>query len=145
MPEPSLKVLFVADRFEVRGSSAYTLRLAEGLRSHGWTVSIITPNADRIEPARRQRLAISIHPQLNVPLWGQIVRESVVRTLASDPPDLIHIQSWNAYRNGVWLARRLQRPYILSVHDYLPPHAHVRFDLQWGRRIIAVSQSVKSE
>lgn len=140
-----LKVLLVADRFEVRGSSACTLRLAENLPTHGIDAVVVTPNADFVAPSRRNRLNISAYPRLNFPVWGGVVREFIRRDLAHDPPDLIHIESWNAYRTGVWLARQLRRPYVLSIHNTHPPRVRVRFDRHWGRRIIAVSQSVKSE
>jgi glycosyltransferase involved in cell wall biosynthesis len=145
MAEPWLKVLLVAGPFEVRGSSANTLRLADGLAAHQIKVSIVTPNADCVAPCRRERLPVTVYPRLNFPLWGRVVRESLVRKLAASPPDLIHIQSWPIYRLGAWLSRRLGRPYVLGIHGYLPPHVHIRFNRQWGRRIIAVSQSVKSE
>jgi glycosyltransferase involved in cell wall biosynthesis len=145
MAEPTIKVLLVAARFEVRGSSAYTLRLADGLTAQGVEATILTPNAEGIAPARRERLAIISLSWLDLPIWGRIVRESIVRDLADDPPDLIHVQSWGAYRIGKWLARRFQLPFVLSVHDHLPAPARIRFDAKWGRRIIAVSQSVKSE
>jgi glycosyltransferase involved in cell wall biosynthesis len=145
MAEMPLTVLLVAPRFEVRGSSANTLRLAEGLAGHGIHARIVTPNADLVAPSRRDRLRMSVHGSLNVPVWGRIVRESILRALAPAPPDLIHIQSWSAYRTGLWLAQRLRRPCVLSVHDHHSAHSRRRFDLQWGRRIIAVSQSVKAE
>jgi glycosyltransferase involved in cell wall biosynthesis len=145
MAEPWLKVLLIAGPFEVRGSSANTLRLAEGLAAHQIEAAVITPNADRIAPCRRERLAVSIYPRLNFPLWGRVVRESIVRDLAPHPPDLIHVQSGSMYRLGAWLARRLARPYILGIHGNLPPHVRVPISRQWGRRLIAVSQSVKSE
>lgn len=145
MAEPWLKVLLVAGPFEVRGSSGNTLRLAEGLRAHQIEVAIATPNADCVAPCRRNRLAVTVYPRLNLPVWGRVVRESIVRDLAVRPPDLIHIQSWSMYRLGAWLARRIGRPFVLGIHGYLPPQARIRFSRQWGRRIIAVSQSVKSE
>ncbi len=145
MAEPWLKVLLVAGPFEVRGLSANTLRLAEGLASHQIEAAIITPNADRIAPCRRERLAVSVYPRLTFPIWGRVIRESILRELAANPPDLVHVQSWSMYRFGSWLARRLGRPYVLGVHVHLPPHVRVHFNRQWGRRIIAVSQSVKSE
>lgn len=145
MAEPSLKVLLVAARFEVRGTSANTLRLAEGLQTQGIATTIVTPNADLVAPSRRKRLSISVYSRLNFPIWGRVVRNSIIGDLAADPPDLVHIQSWSAYRTGVWLARRLQRPFVLTIHDFLPSQTRVRIDLRWARRIIAVSQSVKSE
>ena len=81
MAEPWLKVLLVAGPFEVRGLSANTLRLAEGLASHQIESAIITPNADRIAPCRRERLAVSVYPRLTFPIWGRVIRESILREL----------------------------------------------------------------
>jgi glycosyltransferase involved in cell wall biosynthesis len=145
MAEPWLKVLLVAGPFQVRGSSGNTLRLAGGLAAHQIEATIVTPNADCVAPFRRERLPVKVYPRLNFPVWGRVVRELVVRDLADDPPDLIHVQAWGMHRLGAWLARRLARPYVLGIHGYLPPQARIHFDRRWGRRIVAVSQSVKSE
>ena len=145
MAEKPLTVLSIAPRFEVRGSSANTLRLAEGLQTHGIHSRIVTPNADLVAPVRRERLDISVHSRLNLPIWGRIVRESIVRALAAAPPDLVHIQSWSVYRTGAWLAQHLRRPFVLSVNEHITAKSRHRVNLEWGRRVIAVSQSVKAE
>ncbi len=144
MDEP-LKVLLVAGPFQVRGYCACTLRLAEGLAAEGVDARILTSNANRICPVRRQRLSLSIFPRLGVPVWGSVVRETLARELAHDPPDLIHIQSWSAYAVGAALARRLKRPFVLTAYDHESIERQSAFDARWGRRIIAVSQSVRSE
>ena len=145
MSESELKVLLIAGTFEVRGSSAYTLRLAERLEKHGVPARVLCRNASVVEPSRRAALRIRESPHIQTPLWGRIVLESVRRELSRDPPDLIHIQSWSSWANGVWLARRLDRPFVLSVHDLLPAKQRSRFDVTGCRRIIAVSESVKSD
>lgn len=145
MADPPTKVLLFAGRFEVRGSSAYTLRLAEHLPRHNIEARLVTPDARRIEPDRRSRLSIKEYSHIDLPAWGRVVRELMLRELDDDPPDLIHIQSWGVYRNGAWLARRLSKPFVLTVHDYLPTKRRVRFDRVRGKRIIAVSQPVRSE
>jgi glycosyltransferase involved in cell wall biosynthesis len=144
MDEP-LKVLLVAGPFQVRGSSACTLRLAEGLPAEGIQARILTPNADRVAPCRRQRVPILVSPRLAMPVWGNVVRESLSRELAHDLPDLIHIQSWSAYSAGAALARRLKRPFILTAYDHGSIERQRGFDWRWGRGIIAVSQSVRAE
>lgn len=145
MAEPWLKVLLVAGPFQVRGSSANTLRLAEGLAAQQIEASIVTPNVDCVDPCRRKRLSVGVYPRLHFPVWGRVVCESIIRDHVDHPPDLIHIQSWGMHRLGSWLARRFARPYVLGLHGHLPPKARIYFNRQWGRRIIAVSQSVKSE
>ena len=140
-----MKVLLFAGRFEVRGSSVYTLRLALNLEKHGITSRIVTPNAQLVDAARKASVVISEYPQIRFPVWGRVVMQLMLRDLQADPPDLIHVQSRNVLMHGAWLARQLRRPFVLTVHDYLGPRERLRFDRQWGRRIIAVSDSVRSE
>ena len=145
MAERHLKVLLFAGRFEVRGSSAYTLRLAANLPQHDAEAYIVSPDARRIDPQRRSGLSLREYQHLDIPVWGRVVREVMLRDLDDDPPDLVHVQSWSMYRAGAWLARRLDRPFLLTVHDYLPGKRRMRFDAVRGKQIVAVSQSVKSE
>lgn len=138
-------VLLLAGRFFLRGSSAYTLRLAEHLPEQGFRISVICPSARVVESEVRRQLGIIEHPYLQVPVFGRLVLEMLAQELEDDPPDLIHIQSRNAIPQGLWLARRLQRPVIQTVHDYLQPRERLRFDRTWTRRVIAVSESVKTD
>jgi glycosyltransferase involved in cell wall biosynthesis len=48
-------------------------------------------------------------------------------------------------RHGAWLARRLRRPFVLTVHDYMRPQEKLRIDWGWCRRIITVSESVRRD
>jgi glycosyltransferase involved in cell wall biosynthesis len=138
-------VLLFAGRFFLRGSSAYTLRLAEHLPEEEFRVIVTCPNAGSVEPMLRKQLGIREFPFMQAPVWGRVVREMMYRELAADPPDLIHIQSRNAIPQGLWLARRLKRPVILTVHDYMQPRERLRIDRTLVKRIIAVSESVKAD
>jgi glycosyltransferase involved in cell wall biosynthesis len=80
-----------------------------------------------------------------MPVWGNVVRESLLRELAHDPPDLIHIQSRSAYHAGAALARRLRRPLVLTAYDHGSIERPSSFDWRIGRRIIAISQSVRAD
>ena len=46
---------------------------------------------------------------------------------------------------GIRLAKRLNRPYVLSIHDYSPAGEVLKVDAELCCKIIAVSASVKSE
>lgn len=140
-----INVLLLAGRFFLRGSSAYTLRLAEHLPEEGIGVSVICPNAQMVEAEQRRLLGILELPYLQVPVWGHIVLRMLTQQLAQHPPQLIHIQSRNAIPQGLWLAKRLGIPVIQTVHDYLMPRERLRFDPQLTKRIIAVSESVKTD
>jgi len=139
------EVLLLAGRFSVRGSSAYTLRLAEHLPNVGIHPRLICPDARTVERAVRLQLGIQEFPYLQTPLIGNVVLQLLERSLSLQPPDLIHVQTRNAAAQGAWLARHIERPYLLTVHDYMQPRQTLRVDRTWCRRIIAVSESVKAD
>ncbi len=141
--EPS--VLLVSGPFSVRGSCSYSLRLAEHLPASGFRSSVDCPDARLVEPERRRELNIREFAHLHLPLWSTVVMRMIERQLRQDPPDLIHIQSRLAASQGIWLARRLRRPFVLTVHDYLRPCEKLALDRRLCQRIIAISESVKSD
>jgi glycosyltransferase involved in cell wall biosynthesis len=138
-----LNVLLVAGRFEVRGATNYTLRLAEHLGDHGIRTTIVCSDAGGIESSRRSRLTIREYPHVDLPVIGRLLREWTVLPLQELPPDLIHIQSRQQLGLGSWMARRLQRPFVVTVHDFPPAGRRQRFDRHFGRKVIAVSDSVR--
>jgi glycosyltransferase involved in cell wall biosynthesis len=106
---------------------------------------VASPDARLIAPERRKQLAITEYPHLTLPIWGRLVLHSLLRDLSRQPPDLIHVQSRSMQSCGQWLANRLGIPIVLTVHDYLASGERLRFDTKSGKRIIAVSQSVRTE
>lgn len=144
MNDSPLKVLLLASRFEVRGSSSYTLRLVQRLKDHNVTATVVCSDARAVDPERRAALAIEEYAHLTMPFWGRLVLELMRRNLSLDVPDLLHVQSCNMLSRGAWLARRLRCPLVLTVHDCLGARERLRFDRRVGRRIIAVSESVRS-
>ena len=141
----SLRVLLLAGRFELRGSSAYSLRLAEHLAEHRVSPRVFCPDAGMLTPTRRDELHVTEYPFLSGSISGRLIIHLLRRQLQQNKPDLIHIQSRRMHAQGRRLARWIGCPYVLTVHDYLQPRERLQFDPRWCRRIIAVSQSVKSE
>jgi glycosyltransferase involved in cell wall biosynthesis len=139
------QVVLLAGRFFLRGTSAYTLRLAEHLPDEHIRPRLICPDARILDRALRSQLGIQEFPYLQTPLVGRVVLQLLQRSLHGEPPDLIHVQSRNAAPQGAWLARHLSRPYVLTVHDYMQPRQSLKIDRAWCRRIIAVSDSVKAD
>jgi glycosyltransferase involved in cell wall biosynthesis len=145
MADSQLNVVLLAGRFEVRGTSAYTLRLAEHLADHDVSATIVCADARLVELNKRTKLAIREYPYMSLPVWGRLVMRSLQRDVSLERPNIIHIQSWEMLAEGTWLARRLDCPLVLTAHDYLPMRSRFRFDPSSVQRVIAVSQSVKSE
>lgn len=139
------KILLLAGRFSLRGSCAYTLRLAESLPDEHFRVAVACPDAQMVEAETRRQLGIWEYPYLQAPVWGRVVLSMMARGLAANPPDLIHVQVRNAAPQGAWLARHLKRPYVLTVHDYMQPRQRLMIDRRWCRRVLAVSESVRAD
>jgi glycosyltransferase involved in cell wall biosynthesis len=145
MADPSSLILLLAETFSLRGTSAYTLRLAEQLPQHGFRTQIVCPCAQMVAHQRREELPIQEYPHLLTPLWGQMVRRWMLDDVCEDPPALIHIQSRRLLPLGTWLAKRLGCSFVLTVHDFLQPREGLAFASTWGRRIITVSEAVRDE
>lgn len=144
MDNPPLNVLLLAGRFEVRGSSAYTLRLAKHLSQENVKATIVCSDARAVDPAVRAQLKIDEYPHLSMPIWGSVLAHLMLENLSEKVPDLIHVQSPAMLSRGTWLARRLRRPLVLTVHDQLGPRERLRFDRSVGRQVIVVSGSVET-
>lgn len=145
MPESQPRVLLLAGRLEVRGRSRQSLHLSRRLPEHQIRSSLLCTDAHVIPRPRRDELDLRELPYLQSPLFGRIAEWLVARDLEEDPPDLIHIQHRGMLAIGRRLAYRLERPYVVSIHDYLGPRETLRFEWHWCRGIIAVSDSVKNE
>lgn len=145
MAETLPRVLLLSGRFEVRGSCTYTLRLGERLPQHGIQPLIVCPDATLVAHSQRKLLPIREYPQLDWPVINRVSWRQVARELRDAPPDLIHLQSRRVLKLGRWLARTLQRPYVLTVHDYLAPHERVELRHPECTRVITVSESVKRD
>ena len=144
MSAPPL-ILMLAETFSLRGTSAYTLRLAEHLLQHGFRAKVICPDARMVEADKRAELPIVEYPHLLAPMWGWVARHWMRNDVLEDPPALIHIQSRRLLPLGTWLAKRLGCLFVLTMHDFLQPREGLPFPPTWGRRIIAVSESVRAE
>lgn len=144
MTDFSPRVLLFSGRLEVRGSSSYTLRLGERLPDRDFEAYVVTPDAHRVGSERRGRIDLREYPRLELPFWGRIVMNALLRDCRSKPPDIVHAQSAAVVRRAAWLAKRLERPMVVTVHSQVTG----RLPESWSnlpiRRIIAVSRAVRS-
>lgn len=135
-------MLLFAGQFAVRGQCAYTLRMAQNLPEHGFRAQVVCPEARIVPAATRQALHIREYPHLLQPVVGRVVLEILLRQLLADPPDLVHAQSMTALRGATWIARELERPLVVTIHDFLRPRS-LRIDRRVCQRVIAVSDAVR--
>jgi glycosyltransferase involved in cell wall biosynthesis len=145
MAEPFLNALLVAPRFEVRGSCATTLRLLERLPAAGVKVDLVCPNAQLIDPVRRKKLPIREVPWLEVPVLRRVALRGLGGAPGAKVPDVIHVQSRRMLWAATHVAKRLAKPLVLTIHDYLRPRERLRLDQAVCRKIIAVSDAVRND
>ena len=138
-------ILLVAGRFQPRGSSSYTLRLAERLADHGFVPHIVCPDARMVPDPLRSNLSIMESGLLDTSLLRSLSVMLTSRDVAKLQPQLVHVQSRAAIPFGVPLARWLKLPCVLTVHDYLSRWDSVPTDPALIKRVIAVSESVRDD
>ena len=159
MEDRPFRVLLVAGRFEVRGSSKQTLDLATFLPR--WTgevadgeparldfprpveTRVACLSAGRLSGHRTEGLDILEVGPVRWPLVGLPLRRYLLSGVLRDPPDLIHVQGQGMHDLGRWIARRARRPYVVTLHREPTPRDRLRLDRQWGRHVVATSRAVR--
>jgi len=142
MAETSANVLLLTGRFEVRGSSLYTLRLAEHLAEYGFAAHIACSDCSRVDKVHRNSLNIREYSYLDQPFVGQLVLEWLWRDLADSMPDIIHIQSRKLFKQGLRLARMLDKPCLITLHDFQPVDVRLKTE---DVHVITISNAIKQE
>ncbi len=120
------------------------MRLMEHLPQNGFQVTVTCTDAELIRRLMPGGIQIREYRRLAMPIWGRAVRYMMFNDVAAQPPNLLHIQSRQVWQDGRWLARRLKRPYVVTVHDHLYENETFGVDFHWCRKVIAVSESVKA-
>ena len=137
-------VILVAGPLQVRGTTSYTLRLAELLPNYGYAPVIISPDIASLPEETRPKCPIYEHMLLSSPLFRPLISGLVAQDAASHKPCLVHIQSRHALPFGYALAKRLNLPFILTIHDHdTTQHRTISLNQSMLKRLIAVSASVK--
>lgn len=138
------KILLLAPRFEARGICAYTVRLARGLGRRDFDPCVVTPDASSLDPRIRAEIGVNEWGFCDVPFWGPLLSRLRADLAESDRPQLIHVQSPRMLALGNDLARRFERPYVLTMH-HLGDGERIAIDRRWCRRVIAASETLARE
>ena len=86
------RVLLLTGELSFRGSSILTMRLASGLESRGIEAIVLCTRAQPLDPNLTRGVKIIRVPGYTVPVWGRVVRRTVLNQLEEQPPDVIHVQ-----------------------------------------------------
>ena len=136
-------VILVASEFEVRGSSFYTLRLAEQLPAHGFKPLVVSPDSERVPESSHSQIEFLDYGFLDTPVLGKLVAGLVARDLHEQRPVLVHVQSRQAIGVGQLIARQLSCPSLVTIHHRTERHERLNLDRSSTAGVIAVSEFVR--
>lgn len=136
-------VILAAGALQVRGTSSYTLRLAEILPDFGFAPVIVTPSLDGLPDDVRPTCPTHEYRMLASPMIRPLFTGIAAKDVSASNPCLVHIQSRHALAFGLSLSRRLNLPCLITLHDHSPPR--IATSQARLKRLIAVSSSVKAE
>ena len=139
------RVLLLTGELSFRGSSILTMRLASGLESRGIEAIVLCTRAQPLDPNLTRGVKIIRVPGYTVPVWGRVVRRTVLNQLEEQPPDVIHVQGPKMLPQALWLGRTLNRPVVLSLTDQgEATRVLLSTPNSLCRAIICVSESVRA-
>jgi len=139
------RILLIAGDVSFRGASILALRLARGLQKRDIDVVMLCTHIGHIDQNLLAGINLQELPGYSRPIWGQVIRRSVLKNLVDRPPDVIHLLSLDMLPQAIWLGTQLSCPVVLSVNDHadasrllLPSSA------QCCRMLVCVSESVQA-
>jgi glycosyltransferase involved in cell wall biosynthesis len=138
------KIWLIGSTFEPRGSSLYTLRLAQHLPGLGFDVEIVCESAEHIPARVASHVNVHVVPRLRSPLLGAAPLFRLIQKVGR-PPDLIHSQRLGLERIGDHLSEEFDRPHLLTVHHVSEETVALGIPPEELAGIIAVSPSVERE
>ncbi|OGX40125.1 MAG: hypothetical protein A3C53_02815 [Omnitrophica WOR_2 bacterium RIFCSPHIGHO2_02_FULL_68_15] len=141
-----MRVLFLTTHVEVGGIPAYTVTLAEQLARRGHHPVVCSRGGLLVErltaagiPHHPVALGVKseLHPLMAVAI-GQVL--AVIRRAR---PDVLHAQTRVAHAAAGVVGRLTGIPVVTTAHGFYDWHWGRRAFPFWGRRVIAVSPSVR--
>ena len=145
MSESVERVLLLTRELTFRGSSILTMRLAHGLESRGIETIVICTRTKSLDKELTKGVQVVRVPGYTVPVWGRVVRRTVLKQLEQQPPDVIHVHGPQMLSQALWLGRTLRRPVVLTLTDQ-GEAARILLSSQSTtcRAIICISDSVRA-
>ena len=115
MPESVHKVLFLTGDLRFRGSSVLLLRLVAAIQRQGLSASVICTERGNLDSELCDGIKLQEITGYLRPLWGHVVRRTVLHRLRADQPQVIHVFGRSMLREGLWLGRMLNCPVVVTV------------------------------
>jgi len=146
MADPLQRILLLDAEMSFRGSSLLTLRLARGLEKRELDTALVCTSCEGLDETLLHGVRMHRIRGYNVPVWGHLVLRTLYRDMKEQRPDIIHLQDPRLLPQGIRLARKLNRPLIVSLGDQAEAAAFVlKTPVPELKAIISVSESVQDQ
>jgi len=135
------RIVLIAPRLELRGSTFYTLMLARELKLRGYRVTVLAGKGSYSKEFEEEKIPL-IHADISeVFLRDLLYLNTYVRLLRPFNPELIHITHQNLAGIGGYIAGRLDTPYLFTLQS--PLKRSLSYRKKQFKGAIAISQPVR--
>ena len=110
------RVLFVAPRLEARGTSEYTLNLAEEFRKRGIEVLVACVSGPMLDAFKGAGIRVATFDRLESRLFALTDRGALRDTVAEFDPQVVHLQSVRVQRALGVVRKYADAPVLVTVH-----------------------------
>lgn len=146
MADSLQRILLLDAEMSFRGSSLLTLRLAHGLEKREFDTALVCTSCEGLNESLLQGVRLHTIQGYNFPVWGHLVLRTLYRDLKEQRPDVIHLQDSRLLPQGIRLARKLNRPLIVSLGDQTDAASlTLKGPTPELKAIICVSESVQAQ
>ena len=139
----AVRPVLVASERTATEETTFLRRLLVGLADESLPVALVCPpgcDIERLVPAPVELLA---HPLVDLPLARGLGTEQVAESLAKFKPTVVHCLCESSAATARRLSRRLDVPYVLSIHSLIGPFSRLPVSPRRCTKIIAPAETIR--
>ncbi|MCM8771362.1 MAG: glycosyltransferase family 4 protein, partial [Candidatus Omnitrophica bacterium] len=140
-----MNILYLANHLNIGGITSYIFTLSTGLHKQGHRIFVASSGGEKESIFLQEGIVL-----IQVPLRTKSeVSPKIIFSLFKLLPvvkkeriDLIHANSRTTQALAFWLSKFSGVPYVSTCHGFFRPRLHRKLFGLWGRKVIAISDSV---
>lgn len=140
-----MNILFITKHLNVGGITSYLYTLGTGLKKRGHRVYIASSGGETEKKFEEQGIALIKVPLTTKSEASPKIFLSVLRllpVLKKEKIGVIHANTRVAQVLSFWLSKMTGVPYVSTCHGFFKPRLSRRMFPLWGKKVIAISDSV---
>lgn len=140
----TIRPVIIASECTATEETTFLRRLLVGLADESLPVALVGPpgcDIERLVPAWVELLS---YPQVNLPVARHLGIDQVAESLARFRPTVLHCLCETRAATVRRLSRRLDIPYVLSIHSMAGPFARLSVSQQRCAKVIVPAETVRA-